>query len=95
MLTAVPFLSKVKDRVEVLLDGFGLGADVAAGHVVERHLGEFRHAAGVSGNSEMWRGYCCVFTSLQLVSVKIKRVINLGSYLQSEFCPFPGHRVAA
>lgn len=70
MLTAVPFLSKVKDRVEVLLDGFGLGADVAAGHVVERHLGEFRHAAGVSRNSEMWRG---TFVWLPLCNSSVSR----------------------
>ena len=48
--TAVPFLPEVQDRVEVLLDGLGLGADVSAGHVVQRHLGEFGDTIEVSPN---------------------------------------------
>lgn len=31
----------MEDRVEVLLDGFGLGTDISTGHVVQRHLGQF------------------------------------------------------
>jgi hypothetical protein len=42
--TAVPFLAEVEDRVEVLLDTFGLRAYVATGNVVQWHLGEFSHA---------------------------------------------------
>jgi hypothetical protein len=49
-LTAVPFLPEVQDRVEVLLNGLRLGADVSAGHVVQRHLGEFGDTVEVSPN---------------------------------------------
>ena len=80
MRTAVPFLSEVKDRVEVLLDNFGLGADVAASHVVKRHLGKFSHAVGVSRCSKS-RGIV-MFTFLRMVSFNIDRAIGVGSYQQ-------------